>query len=54
MPLADEVQLFCTASEKILSPTMMSRPLTREDAAIIEYYCLELLAKIAPLLQNPE
>jgi hypothetical protein len=31
----------------------MNQPLTPDAVAMIEYYCVEVLAKIAPLLPKP-
>jgi len=53
MQLAKEVQTFSSACEHILSAIAMNRPLTSDEAAMIEYYCVEILAKIAPLLPKP-
>jgi len=53
MQLAKEVKTFSAACEHILSAIAMNRPLTSDEAAMIEYYCVEILAKIAPLLPKP-
>jgi hypothetical protein len=50
MQLAKEVTMFSSACEHILSAITMERPLTSEEAALVNYYCKEILAKIAPLL----
>jgi len=52
MLFRDNVHSFGMACERILSPAIMKDQLTEEEAAMIEYYCLELLAKIAPLLSQ--
>jgi hypothetical protein len=52
MQLADEVRRFSSACEHILSAIAMNRPLTEEEAAMIEYYCTEIREKIAPLLAS--
>ena len=54
MQLAKEVQSFSTACEHILSAIAMNRPLTPDEAAMIQYYLVELSAKIAPLLPKPD
>jgi len=41
------VQDFGLVSERILSPALSEQRLTLEEAAFIEYYCLQLLAMIA-------
>ena len=53
MQLAQEVKTFSSACEHILSAISMNRLLTPEEASMIEYYCLEILAKIAPILPKP-
>jgi hypothetical protein len=50
MQLAHEVKTFTGASERLLSTITMNRALSEDEARIIEYYCKELLAKIAPRL----
>jgi len=50
MQLAKEVQALSSACEHILSTIAMNRPLTHEEASLIEYYCVEVLNKIAPIL----
>jgi hypothetical protein len=53
MELAEEVRRFSSACEHILSAITMNRPLNQNEAAMIEYYCGEIMAKIAPLLSKP-
>lgn len=53
MQLAKEVKTFSSACEHILSAIAMNRPLTQDEATMIEYYCVEILAKIATLLPRP-
>jgi hypothetical protein len=50
MQLAKEVQTFSSACELIRSAIAMHRPLTQDEATMIEYYCQEILTKIAPHL----
>ena len=52
MQIAGEVKNFSEASERLLSTILMNRQLTQEEARTIEYYCKELLAKVAPRLLN--
>jgi hypothetical protein len=52
MQLADEVRRFSSACEHILSAIAIHRPLTEEEAAMIEYYCTEIRDKIAPFLPS--
>ena len=47
MELAANVQKFSDSCESLLSSITMHRPLTDEEVRVIEYYCIELLAKIA-------
>ena len=54
MQLAKEVQSFSAACEHILSAIAMNRPLTPDEAAMIQYYLVELQSKIAPLLPKPD
>jgi hypothetical protein len=53
MQLAKEVRTFCSACEHILLAIRLNRPLTEDEAALVQYYCTEILAKIAPLLPKP-
>ena len=53
MQLAKEVKTFSSACEHILSAIAMNRPLTQDEASMIEYYCVEILSKVAPLLSKP-
>lgn len=46
MLISKAVQDFGFASEQILSPALSDQRLTLEEAAFIEYYCLQLLAMI--------
>lgn len=50
MQLAREVKTFSSVCEHILSMSAIDRPLTQDEATMIEYYCKELLEKIAPIL----
>jgi hypothetical protein len=45
--LGAEIQKFSDSAESLLSTMTMHRPLTDEEVRLIEYYCIELLAKIA-------
>ncbi len=54
MQVASEVKDFSGASERLLSTIAMNRQLTEEEAKVIQYYCKELLAKVAPRLHHPE
>ena len=53
MQLAKEVKAFSSACEHILSAIAQNRSLTPDEATMIEYYCVEVLAKIAPILPKP-
>ncbi len=53
MQLAKEVKSFSVACEHILAAIAQNRPLTHDEALMIEYYCVEVLAKIAPRLSKP-
>jgi len=52
MQVASEVKDFTGASERLLSTIAMNRQLTEEEAKMIQYYCKELLAKVAPRLSR--
>jgi hypothetical protein len=54
MQVASEVKDFSGASERLLSAIAINRRLTEEEAKVIQYYCKELLAKVAPRLHHPE
>jgi hypothetical protein len=49
-----EVHDFGLVCEGILSPAIMSEPLTKEESALIEYYCLQLLEKVAAPLKEED
>ncbi|MDK2742215.1 MAG: hypothetical protein H8K03_20325 [Nitrospira sp.] len=53
MQLAQEVKTFSVACEHILAAIAQNRPLTKDEALMIEYYCVEILSKIAPHLTKP-
>lgn len=53
MQLAQEVQNFSSACEHVLSAIAMNRPLTSDEATMIQYYCKELLEKVMPLVPKP-
>lgn len=53
MPLVEELRMFSSGCEHILSALAMNRPLTQEEAEMIQYYCLEILTKISPALPKP-
>jgi hypothetical protein len=48
MELAANAEKFSDSCESLLSSMTMDRPVTDEEVRVIEYYCIELLAKIAP------
>ena len=48
--LADEVQKFSIACDRLLALIRAERPLTKEEALMIEYYCKELHVQIASQL----
>jgi hypothetical protein len=52
MQLASEVKNFRTACEKLLDLIATNRQLTEDEARMINFYCTELHAKIAPRLTN--
>ncbi len=54
MKLAQEVKTFSLVCEDILSTVTLGRPLTPDEASMIEYYCKELLVKITPILPKSE
>lgn len=50
MQLAEEVRAFSVACEQILSAIAMNRPLTPEEATMIDYYCVEIRETIEHIL----
>jgi hypothetical protein len=50
MHLASEVKNYLGACERLMSHMTINRQLTEDEARMIEFYCKELLAKIAPRL----
>jgi hypothetical protein len=40
--LSDEVRKFCVSSEALLSAIAMNRPLTPDEAQLIQHYCQEV------------
>jgi len=54
MQLAQQVKTFSYAREKLISSIAVYRPLTKDEAMMIEHYCMEVLAKIAPFLPTQE
>jgi hypothetical protein len=49
---ADDEFHISSACERLLFSVLKNRPLTEKEARIVEYYCKEILAKIAPSLPN--
>ena len=52
MQADDEFHIFTNACERLLFSVLKNRPLTKKEARIVEYYCKEILAKIASSLPN--
>jgi hypothetical protein len=52
MQQADEFRTFSSACERLLPSIKTNRPLTEKEARILEFYCKEILAKIAQSLPN--
>jgi hypothetical protein len=52
LQLAKEVHTFSSVCEQILSTIATSRPLTQEEAATIEHYCVEILDRLDPFLRK--
>jgi hypothetical protein len=50
MQLANDVKSFLSACERLISTLITNRPLSDDEAHLIEYYCKELLAKLEPRL----
>lgn len=44
--LAEEVRKFCAGSEALLSAIAMNRPLTADEALLINHYCKEVCKEI--------
>ena len=54
MQLANEAKNFFGACERLISLIASNRRLTEDEARMIEFYCKEVLAKIAPRLASPQ
>lgn len=52
MQQAEAFRTFSIACERLVSSIMTNRPLAADEAQIVEYYCKEILTKIAPYLPN--
>lgn len=50
MQLAQELKIFSSACEHILSAIAKHRPLTNDEAAVLKYYCARIEGNIAPIL----
>jgi hypothetical protein len=48
MQLSKDVNAFTSACERLLAAGAIYRPLTPDEARLIEFYCKELLQKILP------
>jgi len=46
-----EVQLFVSACERLLAAADLQRPLSEDEMSLVEYYCKEILGKIASSLR---
>ena len=46
-----EVQLFVSACERLLAAVDLQRPLSEDEMSLVEYYCKEILGKIASSLR---
>lgn len=53
MKQAEEFHNFSNACERLIFSIMKNRRLTEKEALIVEHYCKEILAKVAPYLPNP-
>lgn len=51
MERAEALRIFFSGCERLLF-SMTTGPLAEEEALMIEYYCKEILAKVAPHLRN--
>lgn len=51
MQQGEEFRTFSSACEQLLF-SMTNRPLPEKEARIVEFYCKEILAKIAKSLPN--
>ena len=50
MRQSEALRTFSSACEWFLSSMATGEPLTKSEAQIVEYYCHEILQKIAPCL----
>jgi len=48
LKLAQEIQTYCSACERLLCVIGNGRALTNDEALLIDYYCKELSSKVAP------
>lgn len=46
MKLAEEVRKFCAGCEALLSAIAMNRPLTADEALLVDQYCKEVCKTI--------
>jgi hypothetical protein len=53
MPLADDIQAFGNACERLIASMAIHRPLTNEEVLFIRHYCKELLDKTSGPPYNP-
>lgn len=49
--LCPEIQAFIRASETLLSPASLSRPLTQEERELVAYYAQTVAQEFAKVLQ---
>ena len=52
MQLSREVKYFSAACKSILAAISENRPLTHDEATIIEYSCKQVLAKVTSVLKR--
>jgi hypothetical protein len=52
MQQTEALRTFSSGCERLLFSIKTNRPLTQEEARMVEYYCKEILAAIAPRLPN--
>jgi hypothetical protein len=52
MQQTEALNVFSSGCERLLFSIKTNRPLTEEEAKMVEYYCKEILAAIAPGLPN--
>ena len=54
MRLKNDLHNFTSACERLLASETLYRPLTNDEARLVEYYCQELLKKLVSPRTDPQ